>query len=732
MDNINRVSEAIYDILANAFNVEMYDENMKSTVVPGDARFFTFPYVDDGEEFATMNIGVFPNKTVKIATDQAITDKMTPEQSKRFMGLKKRIRKEIMPYMFRFDQFNFNRGRMQPKDWIGATKDSETIDKNAVGLNEAALTGTSLSSYQQLENVRIIVRHSKHVNNEARGARSRNIEKIYVENGAGERFLLPEGTSLNGARAFARHVKNGGSLTDDFGQHIGKMIKEMSDLRVFVRNMRGRVFEDAETTAMVEAAIDHYGALHRDLFTLRGQRGYEKYRELWQPDALTEDDLDISALRERFTRKVFDERLLDALPIVARAFKTRQESVAEEFESWANGVTEAVAGDAEEVNPNGQASPMSFTDAGGDDASDMDAPQSDKKIDAILDRNGFMVSFSDGVYYFESKQEIDRAKDILAQEGINWKKLRYGVSDYGYGVYGSTTFDRTLDLDKGVKESVSKKQDVVEVVDVDDIHAEALREHLLTMAEGYILKKTGVSKHTEPGDYDEYIPDVNSKDTDYEIINNKTGQTVGTASWTTNDYFGPGALKITMNNGATRYLDIRDSEKGNPQTAFNRFVKDPKTAKKYKEQGVAEAYAASLNRKFLIPVTASDRNGKTVNTTFRVKAQSAPVAKKKLMQFLTTADLILHDIQLGDAEEVELTETAIQQQGVAEGKVSGYKMYQNADGSWYVEDADENVVLRNASRGEAEHAVSAGNKKLKKAALSEDLNTLRSLAGLTK
>ena len=108
------------------------------------------------------------------------------------------------------------------------------------------------------------------------------------------------------------------------------------------------------------------------------------------------------------------------------------------------------------------------------------------------------------------------------------------------------------------------------------------------VAEGYSLKKTNVNKYMEPGDPDEYTQDINIKDTDYEIINNKTGQVVGTASWTTNDYFGPGALKITMKNGATRWLDIWEREKGNPQTAFNRFVKDPKTAKKYKEQGVAE------------------------------------------------------------------------------------------------------------------------------------------------
>jgi hypothetical protein len=110
------------------------------------------------------------------------------------------------------------------------------------------------------------------------------------------------------------------------------------------------------------------------------------------------------------------------------------------------------------------------------------------------------------------------------------------------------------------------------------------------VAEGYSLKKTNVEKTFHPGDPEDYgSVDMTRKDTDYEIINNKTGQVVGTASWTTNDYFGPGAIKITMKNGATRYLDIKNSDKGNPQSAFNRFVKDPSTSKKYKEQGVTEA-----------------------------------------------------------------------------------------------------------------------------------------------
>jgi hypothetical protein len=130
------------------------------------------------------------------------------------------------------------------------------------------------------------------------------------------------------------------------------------------------------------------------------------------------------------------------------------------------------------------------------------------------------------------------------------------------------------------------------------------------VSEGYSLKKTSVSKHMEPGDPEEYTQDVNIKDTDYEIINNKTGQVVGTASQTTNDFMGSGALKITMKNGATRWLDIWDSEKGNPQTAFNRFVKDPKTASKYKGQDMKGVTEMDKSQ------TPSGRDGHVSHSTY--------------------------------------------------------------------------------------------------------------------
>lgn len=456
MTDIENLAENVYDLLSDKFDVGMRDEKWQSTIVPKEARFFEFVYADQDQQYATINIGLFPNNRMKVFFDHSVTKRMDNIAKKRWYKFLKNLRMKLAnEHRFKFDLKNFAKGKMELRDIVQQSKDSKLVDKSDVGkpVTESQLFGTSLSSYQKLENVKIIVRHSKPVQEEQRGSRSRHIQKIFIETADGERHLLPNGTSVNGARAYARHVKNGGTVLDEFGQHIGSIIKEMNDLRIFVRNVRGRTFEDAETSAMVEAAVDHYGALHRDLFTMRGQRGYESYKTNWQPAALLEDDIDIDALRERFTRRVFDERLIDALPIVARAYKTRQESVAEEFESWANTVTEN--DETSDPNQDGQASPMSFTSAEGLQDNDMDGESEDQNIANLLAKNNFQYKFLDGTYWLDSKQEVSRAKDILAQANIDWNDIKFGVYSYGYGngnKYGASTWEYEAPAGKGVRE----------------------------------------------------------------------------------------------------------------------------------------------------------------------------------------------------------------------------------------------------------------------------------------
>jgi len=93
-------------------------------------------------------------------------------------------------------------GSIEPKQFTHRTAVSESRN-------------TSKTSYHPLGETRIIIRHSKAVVEEKPGARSRNINDIFIEH-QGERFRYPH-KHLMGARAMALHVDQGGKPWDETG-----------------------------------------------------------------------------------------------------------------------------------------------------------------------------------------------------------------------------------------------------------------------------------------------------------------------------------------------------------------------------------------------------------------------------------------------------------------------------------------------------------------------------------
>ena len=124
--------------------------------------------------------------------------------------------------------------QVQPR----STNDSSIMDN----INEASLgrmTGSRKSSYQPLaDNVKIIVRHNKEVNEEVRGARSRNIHSILIQRGE-EKFKMAE-NNLSAARAMARHLHNGGETFDEIGEAITEMSREFKRRGIFSKIKRER------------------------------------------------------------------------------------------------------------------------------------------------------------------------------------------------------------------------------------------------------------------------------------------------------------------------------------------------------------------------------------------------------------------------------------------------------------------------------------------------------------
>jgi hypothetical protein len=165
---------------------------------------------------------------------------------------------------------------------------------------------------------------------------------VFVETPVGERFLLDH-TNLHGARAIANHLRHGGRFGDEGSDMINEMVKEMASMRHFVRSMRNRTFEDQETTGMVEAAIHRYTEVKDHLKRFQGRNGHEMLMSMMGIQQEPNEGIDEDALRERFVKKVYDDRFTEALPYVYRAYKHRQKmntAGSNEFESWANDITE--------------------------------------------------------------------------------------------------------------------------------------------------------------------------------------------------------------------------------------------------------------------------------------------------------------------------------------------------------------------------------------------------------
>lgn len=346
MREIENIAADLFDKIRSRFDsVRLGDENATSTQDPDKARFFNFNYEStDGTKFGNVTISLIDEDSLKVYYSKAITDNLDQVQTMEWFNFLKSLRQFAKRNMLTFDTRDITRSNLKLKDVKQQSKAGGTLSISDMdNVTESKLWGTSRSSYQEFGPAKIIVRHSGEVDEERRGSRSRNIDAIFIENSLGERRLLPF-KNLHGARAMARHVSGGGDIDDELGSHISECCKEMASLRHFVVSTKRRQFEDADTSDMAQAAVSRYMDLKKNLQRMASDRGYHSYKEAYIPETDIEDEYDLDELRERFVRKIYDDRFNDALPYVYRAHQKRQleleSELGEEFANWADSIVE--------------------------------------------------------------------------------------------------------------------------------------------------------------------------------------------------------------------------------------------------------------------------------------------------------------------------------------------------------------------------------------------------------
>jgi hypothetical protein len=318
--NIDKIAEKTMKIIQGlGLQPKMFDSsNGKAVADPLKARYF---YVE------VPNIMVFiDGEKQELNVDLGEkTDLDDPQVKKLVDMMKETARSNLID----FNTKSFGK-HIEPKNYaykIEQNKETEMSDVFNEGISP--LEGSSRTSRQTLENARIIVKHRNPVNEESRGSRSRNISAIFIENGEGERFKYPF-KHLNGARAMARHVANGGVPSDMVGEAIVEHSSNLSKLKEFMNvvNKQGLVNENNRSiVANVKQKMD---SIKESIKRIQGAKGYTAFvesmalNEKSEEAEITEDT--VNDYVAKFTKSTFEESLKDILPLVHRVNEEEMEN----------------------------------------------------------------------------------------------------------------------------------------------------------------------------------------------------------------------------------------------------------------------------------------------------------------------------------------------------------------------------------------------------------------------
>ncbi len=322
-----KIANEIFKILkGSGVSVQLYTDEGENTVDPDNARRF---YLKDLGSMVNLD-ETDSNREIRVSVNRN-TD--LDEFKDTLFQIKNLANRSIIEYTLK----SFTK-KIEPKDQDYQAQKVRDM-KIEEGISPAY--GTSKSSYQKLESAKLIIKHTKAVNEESRGSRSRNINAIYIENADGERFKMPT-NNLAGGRAMLRHVKEGGEFADAFGKYIQEQTVELKRLKEFANYSKRNNLVNEDTAEIVEAVSQRISTIRESINKLKGCKCYNETKEKFEAKEVKINETDRTKLRNQFTVRTFDESLDDALPYVnalvkeMKSLKERDAFAAETLDSLVN------------------------------------------------------------------------------------------------------------------------------------------------------------------------------------------------------------------------------------------------------------------------------------------------------------------------------------------------------------------------------------------------------------
>ena len=283
--NWSVVTDKLYGIIdGSCKKLTMYDAAGNETIDPDDAtRFFASfkSYNPDLDDFTLLvalhdqgQTSYINIKTPNLTDD---TDFKTVHRLRNHIRNAIGLREGIKIVWQVFDK------EIDPREEaVNNIKESKDVGK---------WFGTTKSSFQRIGDAKLIIRHTDAINEEKTGARTRHIRALFVENKTGERFAYPH-LHMSGARAFARHISNGGTNYDAIAEGIVSLSADYISLRHAAHTMR----QHQVVSEWIVGVRESMDGINRRLKSLHGPKGYANAESILASQAMILDEQATSSM----------------------------------------------------------------------------------------------------------------------------------------------------------------------------------------------------------------------------------------------------------------------------------------------------------------------------------------------------------------------------------------------------------------------------------------------------
>ena len=310
--NLQAIGKDLFNKIRGRFpGVTIGDSEGKITNKPEDARFFDFEFKEGGNVLGKVSISISEEDGLVVLHNKDFVEGADDSIKSSWYNFLKEMGQFAKARVLGFDTRDITKSNLEKRDYEYMSKGKE-VDK----VSESNLFGTTKTSFQSIGEARLVIKHSKPVDQSVAGGRTHRIESIFIESSEGERFKYPI-KHLNGARAMARHVSEGGKPFDAFGKYITGLSEELSKLKSFKTYMnRSNVMAEGlrEYQDIVDERID---TIKNECLKLQRPTNYKDTFENFKESDAVEVPEDIKKnWIDELTIKTFKEELQDVFPYI--------------------------------------------------------------------------------------------------------------------------------------------------------------------------------------------------------------------------------------------------------------------------------------------------------------------------------------------------------------------------------------------------------------------------------